>query len=90
MFFVLSCSAFAQSIEAVCLFENEDEFGAAPTGNAPIAYEWSIIFLPTNVRLILNVWRYIIHELNFVVVSVVPEQWYDCLSASEVILNKQN
>ena len=32
---------FAQSIEAMCLVENEDVVGAAPTGDAPTTSEWS-------------------------------------------------
>ena len=31
---------FAQSIEARCWVENEDESGAAPTGDAPATAEW--------------------------------------------------
>ena len=49
---------FAQSIEARCLVENEDVFGAAPTGVALTKSEWSTILLPTIVQLILEVWRY--------------------------------
>ena len=33
--------------------------GAAPTGEAPTASEWSPILLPTNVWLLLEVWRYL-------------------------------
>ena len=50
---------FVQSIEARCDVENEDVVGAAPTGDAPTTSEWSTIVLPTKVRLILEVWRYI-------------------------------
>ena len=42
---------FAQSNEARCQVENEDVVGAAPTGDAPATSEWSIILLPTKVRL---------------------------------------
>ena len=35
--------------------ESEDVVGAAPTGDAPTASEWSTILLPTKVRLILEV-----------------------------------
>ena len=35
--------------------ENEDEVGAAPTGDAPTTSEWSKILLPTKVQLILEV-----------------------------------
>ena len=45
--------AFAQPIEARCHVENEDMVGAATTGA-----EWSTRLLPTKVRLILKVWRY--------------------------------
>ena len=50
---------FAQSLEARCYVENEDVVGAAPTGDAPTTSEWSAILLPTKVRLILDVLRYI-------------------------------
>ena len=43
---------FAQYIEAKCYVENEDVVGAAPTGDAPNASEWSTIKLPTNVSYI--------------------------------------
>ena len=39
--------------------ENEDVVGAAPTGDAPTTSEWSTILLPTKVRVILKVLRYI-------------------------------
>ena len=42
--------AFAQSIEAMCLVENEGVVGAAPTGDAPTTSETSTIVLPTKVR----------------------------------------
>ena len=48
---------FAQSIEARCYVENEDVVGAAPTGDAPTTSEWSTIWLPTKVRLILETLR---------------------------------
>ena len=38
---------------------DEDVVGAAPTGDAPTTSEWSTILLPTKVRLILEVLRYI-------------------------------
>ena len=50
---------FAQSIEAMCYVENEDVVGAAPTGDAPTTSELSTILLPTKVRLILEVLRYV-------------------------------
>ena len=46
----------AKSIDA----ENEDVVRAAPTGNDPTTSEWSTILLITKVRLILEVWRYIL------------------------------
>ena len=46
----------AKSIEARCLFENEDVVGAA-TGDAPTTSEWRTILLPTRVHFILQVWR---------------------------------
>ena len=36
-------AVFAQSIEAMCLVENEDVVRAAPTGDAPTTSEWSTI-----------------------------------------------
>ena len=50
---------FAQYFEAKCEVENEDVVGAAPTGDAPTISEWSIIWLPTEARLMLETWRYI-------------------------------
>ena len=50
---------FAQYIEAKWWVENEDVVGAAPTGDAPTTSEWSTIWLPTKVQLILETWRYI-------------------------------
>ena len=38
---------------------SEDVVGAAPTGDAPTTSEWSTIYLPTKVRLILETWRYL-------------------------------
>ena len=48
---------FAQSIIARCLIENEDVAGAAPTGEASTTSKWSTILLPTQVRLIIEVWH---------------------------------
>ena len=58
--------AFAKSIEARCSVENEDAVGAAPTGDAPTTSELSTILLPTKVRLILEVLRYLssLYKLN--------------------------
>ena len=39
--------------------KNEDVVGAAPTGDAPTTSDWSTIVLPTKVRLILDVFRYL-------------------------------
>ena len=36
-------AVFAQSNEAMCLVENEDVVGAAPSGDAPTTSEWSTI-----------------------------------------------
>ena len=52
-------AALAQSIEARCSVEN-DVVGAAPTGDAPTTSEWSPILFPTEVRLILEVWLYLV------------------------------
>ena len=46
-----------QSIEAKCYVENEDAVAEAPTGDAPTTSEWSTILLPTEVWLILKIWR---------------------------------
>ena len=46
-----------QSFETRCYVENEDVVGAAPTGDAPTTSEWSTILLPSQVWLILEVWR---------------------------------
>ena len=48
---------FMQPIEAKYWVENEDVVGAAPTGDAPTTSDWSTIWLPTKVRLILETWR---------------------------------
>ena len=37
--------------------ENDDVVGAVLTGDAPTTSEWSTIWLPTNVHLILETWR---------------------------------
>ena len=50
---------FAQSVEATRYVDHSDVVGAAPTGDAPITSEWSTISLPTKVRLILEIWRYL-------------------------------
>ena len=49
---------FDQSIETRWSVENEDAVGAALAGDAPIPSEWSTIWLPTKVWLILEVWQY--------------------------------
>ena len=50
---------FDQSIETSCWVKNEDVVGAVPTCDAPTPSEWSMILLPTEVRLVLEVWVYI-------------------------------
>ena len=45
MFLVSFAVIFAQSIEARCWVENEDEVGAVPTGDAPTTSEWSTILI---------------------------------------------
>ena len=40
------------------IVKNEDVVGVAQTGDAPTTSEWSPILLPTKVRLILEVLRY--------------------------------
>ena len=51
---------FAESLEARCQVENEDVVGAAPTGDAPTTSEWSTLLLPSQVRLVLEVLRYLV------------------------------
>ena len=50
---------FAQYIETKCYVENEDVVGAASTGDAPTTSELSTIWLPTEVRLILETGWYL-------------------------------
>ena len=57
MFLVSFAVVFAQSTEASCFVENEDVVGEAPTGDAPTTSKWSTMLLPTEVQLILVVWR---------------------------------
>ena len=52
-------AAFAEYLEARCWVENEDVVGAAPTGDAPTTSDWSTILLPSKVRLILEILRYV-------------------------------
>ena len=52
-----------REIYFVIALENEDVVGAAPTGDAPTSTEWSTILSPTDVRLILEVWRYLVLRL---------------------------
>ena len=40
-----------------CQVENEDVVGAAPTGAAPTTSEWSLIWFPIKVQLILDIWQ---------------------------------
>ena len=58
MFLASSCTCLCpiQSVEARCWAENEDAVGAAPTGDAPTAFEWSENVLP-KLHLILEFWR---------------------------------
>ena len=61
MFSYCFVAFFAESLEARCQVGNEDAVGAAPTGDALAASEWSTVLLPTKatkVRLILEVLRY--------------------------------
>ena len=51
-------AVFAESLEARCQVENEDVVGAAPTRDASTTSERSTILLPTKVRLILEILRY--------------------------------
>ena len=52
-------TVFAESLEARCQVENENVDGAAPTGDAPTTSEWSTNTLPTQVRYILEISRYL-------------------------------
>ena len=49
---------FTQYIEAIYYVENEDVVGAALTGDAPTTSEWSAIWLPTKLLLILETGSY--------------------------------
>ena len=50
----------AQSIEAVCLVENEDIVGTVLTGDATTTSEWATILLAIKVHLILiEIWWYV-------------------------------
>ena len=53
---------FALSIEARCELENEDIFGAAPPGDAPTTSEWSTIWLPIKVQLVLEIWQHLVYR----------------------------
>ena len=53
--------------------ENEDVVGAVPTGDASTTSEWITIQLPTKVRLILEMWRYVQVISDTEVNLVVPE-----------------
>ena len=57
---------FVHSIEVMCLVENTDVVGAAPTGDSPTTSEWSTILPPTKVRLILDIWWYIFMSYQFI------------------------
>ena len=54
---------------ARCYVDNEDVFWAAPTGDAPTTSELSTVILPTNIRLILEVWREVTFQVNTTHVS---------------------
>ena len=56
---------FAQAIEARCQVGNEYVVGAAPTGNAPTTSEWSMVLLPTKVRIIFDGYFKYVGELFF-------------------------
>ena len=63
---------FALSIQVRCLVENEYVVGAAPTGDAPTTSEWSTIWLPTKVRLILEDWRYVNSTWDNIIITKHP------------------
>ena len=54
--FPKSFPKFTKFIEPRCFVENE-EGGAAPTGDDATTSEWSTVLLPTKVRVIFEVWR---------------------------------
>ena len=61
MFLILSCQLpLPNPLKLGVQSRNEDVVGAAPTGDDPITYEWLAISLPTKVRLVLEVWRYLL------------------------------
>ena len=50
---------FAQSIEAWCLVENEDDVvGAAPAGDASTTFEWPTVLYRPEVRKLLLFYFY--------------------------------
>ena len=59
-------AVFVESLEARCQVENEDVVGAAPTDDAPTTSEWSIILLPTKVRLVLEILWYFVQFKSIV------------------------
>ena len=58
-FLVSPCSCLCPIHGSHMWVENEDVVGAAPTSDAPTTSEWSRILLPTKVRLMLEVLRYL-------------------------------
>ena len=49
-----------QFTEAKCLVENEYIVGAVPTGDTPTTAEWSSILFSTKLRIIFEIWRYVL------------------------------
>ena len=80
MFFTRLEVVLAQYIKAKCSVENEDVVRAALTDDFPTTSEWSTISLPTQVRLILETWRYVlshpIFPISFNVTSLALWQPY--------------
>ena len=63
-------------IQARCRVKNEDVVGAAPTGDAPTTSEWSTSLLPTKVQLILEVWQYMIVNMDDIPVLVFHKEGF--------------
>ena len=53
-----------------------DVVGAAPTGDTPTTFEWSTMLLPTKVRIILEVWRYVLSNVSVSISKQLPQMNY--------------
>ena len=64
--------------------ENEDIVGAGPKGDAPTTSEWSTIWLPTKVWLILETSRYYAEHYTEALKEVI------LIEISQIIVSLQN